>query len=387
MDTRNFEAAMMYLRSMAGAGPQYMILYVTSRCNAKCRMCFNWDGMINRRPLPQHTLEDLEKLARSVKPLPQLTLSGGEPLLRDDVPAIVKAFYDHARTRFFTVPTNAFQPKRVDALISHFVEECPDGFLNFCLPFHGLKATHDNIMGVPDSFEKRNETYRRVCEARKKHKNISCILNCVMSKYNHTEYREIVDLAMDEFPGAPLGVAFTRGKTHESGAGDFPLEDYQAMHAYLLERRSAIPGLNPYTRIQQAIMRQYRDTITGVVEGRVKNINCNAGRRLIVVHDTGTVYPCETLETPGLCAAENPPQDACLGNLHDFGYDLPKLLASEKARKVVGWIQNNPCACTWECAVTNSVTHTAGSALKLGKDIVRDVASAAFSGGNGGGNT
>lgn len=383
MDTRNFEAAMMYLRSMVGGSLQYMILYVTSRCNAKCRMCFNWDGMINRRPLPQHTLEDLERLARSVKLLPQITLSGGEPLLRDDVHAIIKAFYDHSRTRFFTVPTNSFQPKRVEALINRFVEECPDGFLNFCLPFHGLKETHDNIMGVPESYEKRNETYRRVCEAREKHKNISCVLNCVMSKYNHAEYREIVDLAMDQFPGAPLGVAFTRGKTHESGAGDFPLEDYQAMQAYLQERRSAIPGLNPYTRIQQAISRQYCDTISGVIGGSVKNINCQAGKRLIVVQDTGTVYPCETLEVPGMCTAEDPPKDACLGNLHDFGYDLPKLLAAEKARNVVDWIQNNPCACTWECAVTNSVTHTAGNALKLGKDIVKDVTASAFSGGNG----
>ena len=27
---------------------KYLILYVTSACNAKCRMCFNWDGMRER---------------------------------------------------------------------------------------------------------------------------------------------------------------------------------------------------------------------------------------------------------------------------------------------------------------------------------------------------
>ena len=91
--------------SIVSAGIQgkvpYLILHVTSACNARCRMCFNWEGMHERHQPRGISLEDLERLAASMNPLPQLTCSGGEPMLREDLPQILEAFYHKARTRFF----------------------------------------------------------------------------------------------------------------------------------------------------------------------------------------------------------------------------------------------------------------------------------------------
>jgi MoaA/NifB/PqqE/SkfB family radical SAM enzyme len=375
MSKRHLQAAKMYLRATLGGYVQYLILYVTSRCNARCRMCFNWDGMGRRRTREPHTLPELTRLAASMRLLPQLTLSGGEPLLRDDLIEIIKAFYREAHTRFFTVPTNALLPHEVENLINGFTRECPDGFLNLCLPFHGTEKTHDDIMGVRGSYARRNETYTVIQEARKAHPNVSCVLNCVLSSFNHAEYKEIVDLAIGEFSAAPLGIAYARGKMHEKEAAQFPLESYKAMHEYLARRHTPKKGLNPYTRIQEASAGQYRDTVSGVIEGRITRLNCRAGTRLLVVFDDGSVYPCETLETLGACPS---PEigNACMGNLHDFDYDLARLLDSEQAARVTHWIRTHACACTWECAVTSHVVHSPAQVARLGLNIARETLAA-----------
>ena len=44
---------------------KYMILHVNSVCNAKCRMCFSWDGMMDRWDAKGQSLEDLTRLAQS----------------------------------------------------------------------------------------------------------------------------------------------------------------------------------------------------------------------------------------------------------------------------------------------------------------------------------
>jgi MoaA/NifB/PqqE/SkfB family radical SAM enzyme len=333
-------------------------------------MCFNWDGMAARRQAPEHSLDDLERLALSMRVLPQLTLSGGEPLLRDDVHSILKAFYDSAHTRFFSVPTNGLLPEKAEGLIGKFVELCPNGYLNFCLPFHGTEPIHDDIMGVPGSYAKRNATCEVVRKARERHRNVSCVLNCVMSSFNAHEYREIVDLAVNEFADIPLGIAYARGNTHEPEAKEFPLDAYKAMHKYLLERKRAKRGLNPYTRIQDAMSRQYCEFVSGVIEGRIKSMNCRAGKRLLVIYETGVVYPCETLEALGVCDTM-PQGDACMGDLHDFGYDLPRLLSGDKARSVLEAIKKNPCTCTHECAVTSSVFHSLREVMILTGRILR----------------
>jgi MoaA/NifB/PqqE/SkfB family radical SAM enzyme len=69
-----------------------VILYVTAGCNLKCVMCSY------REPLPNElTLEEITNLAAELARfgLRQIVYSGGEPLLRRDLPAIAQAFQSY----------------------------------------------------------------------------------------------------------------------------------------------------------------------------------------------------------------------------------------------------------------------------------------------------
>lgn len=360
--SRTFRAAWDMASARLSGRVLYLILHVTARCNARCSMCFNWNGMTARRMRPEHTVADLTKLAASMKRLPQLTVSGGEPLLRDDLAEILAAFHTHAHTRLFTVPTNGLLPGKAAALITAFQRQCPGAFLNFCLPFHSADAgRHDAIMGVPDSAARRDETYAEIAEASRAHPNISCVLNFVMSAANHTEYREAIEAAMSRYPAAAFGIAYARGVTHEPGATDFPLQSYVDAHALLARRqrtrRQRMRGVfNPFARATAAAARQFSETVAEVARGDRSRLACHAGRRLLAIYDDGDVRPCELLETrPFIDRAE----DASLGDLHNFDYDLARLLDAPKAREVLARLDAQACACTWECAIYSSILNSA----------------------------
>lgn len=375
MDLKRIMAAS---RSMGAAVVRrkikYLILHVNSVCNARCRMCFSWRGMQDRHDVRGISLDNLAKLAASLRPLPQLTCSGGEPLLRPDLGEVLHAFHRQADTRFFTVPTNALAPECVDALIDAFVARCSKAYLNFCLPFHGVPGAHDDIMGVPGAFEAMRETYARIQARRKEHPNVSCVLNFVMSQFNHAGYRDTIDLALREFPDAPLGIALCRGATREAGAGQVPVESYQAAQRYRSEHHRSLPGFNPYAVLFNAIGEQTARLVEEVAAGERESLCCGAGRNLAVIYDDGKVYPCEILEgaeTPFACAGDTPPASACLGNLNEFGFDIDALLRAPQAREVLGWLDKHSCACTWECAIYSKIVHSPREMASLAREIAR----------------
>ncbi len=353
---------------------EYLVLHVTSQCNARCRMCFNWDGMRARAKEESHSVSELVKLARSMRQLPQLTCSGGEPLLREDLPEIVQAFYEHSGTRFFSIPTNALRPDRVASMAEHFVNHCPDGFLNFCLPFHGVDAHFDDILGVPQAYKHFHDTWDVIQKLRARHANISCVLNFVMSKFNYGSWREALDRAMTDYADAPIGVAYARGLTHEREASDVPLDEYRAAQEYLRQHKRQSKNFNPYVVMFDTIGELITTVVADVAAGNRRDIGCHAGRRLLVVYENGLVYPCEMLEVVGIPegkSGETKPEDPCLGNLHDFDYDMAALLRTERARLLTRWIARHECACTWECAIYNRTIHSPSEVLKLAAAMTR----------------
>ena len=67
-------------------------------------------------------------------------------------------------------------------------------------------------------------------------------------------------------------------------------------------------------------------------------VPCVAGRWSVVVDEAGRVLPCE-------------PLGEVMGDLKDFDFRLPALIASPRARAVVDRIRRERCHCDWRCLV------------------------------------
>ncbi|MBF0194856.1 MAG: 4Fe-4S cluster-binding domain-containing protein, partial [Magnetococcales bacterium] len=96
--------------------PWYLILYVTSRCNQKCNMCFYWQELNNFKKSQEFTLDEYKKIAQNFPDLFQLTITGGEPTLRDDLADIVEIFYKTCRPRRVTIASNGSRPDQLERL-------------------------------------------------------------------------------------------------------------------------------------------------------------------------------------------------------------------------------------------------------------------------------
>jgi len=346
-----------------------MIFHVTAQCNAHCKMCFNHallSKMQNTSPL---SLYEIRSFVQNLSCLPQLTFSGGEPLLRDDLAEIIKLFYRKAGTRFFSVPTNALSPDKVEDLINSFTAQCENGFLNFCIPFHGEADLYDEILGVTGAFDKLKETYRVICRSKRSHPNISCLLACVVTKDNYQRLNRIFDLADREFTEFPVGLAFCRGTPREPETAEFPVEAYYASYQTYFQRRKMKSRKNPYTIMFEAIGRQFCEIVTAVAKGDMKNLNCRAGRNIITVYPDGSVYPCELTDQIGTCSTNVCLDSYLMGNLKNYDFDLPALLNNPDADRIRNWIQHTDCACTWECAIYNKIMHSPHQIITLGKHV------------------
>src|SRR5262245_45755658 len=108
--------------------PLHLTVFVTGRCNAKCRHCFYWEEV--DAGAEGMSVAEFEALGATVGPLLWLALGGGEPTLREDLPGIVRAFR-RSRPNVVSVPTNGFLPERAEALARQIADAHPGSFVVF----------------------------------------------------------------------------------------------------------------------------------------------------------------------------------------------------------------------------------------------------------------
>ena len=193
-----------------------------------------------------------------------------------------------------------------------------------------------------------------------------------MSKFNAANYKKIIDIAFDQYPEAPMGIAYARGLPKEREAVEVPLDIFQEAHTYLNDRRKNRNRFNPYSVMFSAIGKRMADNVVAVVQGEKKNLNCRAGRRFLVIYEDSNVFPCELLDVVGVPNHDdkNAPEKSMLGNLQDFNYDLSALLNSEQAQMIMKWIDSHGCVCTWECAIYSRLMHSPVEILNVGGNAI-----------------
>ena len=75
--------------------PARVNLAVTHRCQSRCRTCLVWKG----GPEPELSLEDFRRFFAENRHLAALTVTGGEPFLREDLADVLGAAVEQCRDR------------------------------------------------------------------------------------------------------------------------------------------------------------------------------------------------------------------------------------------------------------------------------------------------
>ncbi len=330
-----------------GSSPLYLVLFVTDRCNAKCKHCLLADGVHQPDKGSELTLDEFEKLSTSMDQLLFLLPTGGEPFIRDDLGEIIKIFYRNNRVRNIGVPTNGFFTEKIIQTTKDILTSCPELDFGIDVSIDGIKEVHDGIRGVSGLFDKAVETFHHLKSLEKTFPKFNVNIETTVSSYNDKYLSENYDYFTKELKAGNIFTLLTRDKPRDCASKFFDIKQYEA-YADKMEKGIKTGVLKgyytfPFSDIINAKRLIRHRIITKIVQTNKFQIPCYAGLLGATVFSNGDVYPCE-LHT-----------DMKLGNLRDYDMDFKTLWNDDDAEKARIAIKKDKCFCTYECFLTINI--------------------------------
>tara|TARA_B100001123_G_C15292624_1_gene1017976 strand:+ start:1229 stop:2317 length:1089 start_codon:yes stop_codon:yes gene_type:complete len=329
----------------------YLIFYVTNRCNFRCNFCFYRDEIDKGLKPDELTLDEIKKFSKSIGPLMQLSLTGGEPFLRKEFTEIADILITNTNPQYVTIPTNGSLGRRIKEFYEYMLPKFPKTFFRHVYSIEGIGHKHDQLREVKGSYDKIIKSFNEVTYLRKKYNNFIIDSNSVFTKDSEDSLLKTIKHLKENFSFDNLSVTYARGKIPDENLKNVAKNKYVMINDYIesIER-------NKETRLFSNIIRGVstvsRDHVMKVAFDDQFVTPCVAGKKLIIVSETGDVMPCEIL-------------DDKIGNLKNFNYNLKEILKSNESKKINKWIKDTKCKCTFECATAASVVWNASNYPKI----------------------
>lgn len=293
--------------------PTDAILAVNHRCNTFCVMCDIWSRP-DRHELPP---EWYRRLPTSLK---NINISGGEPFMRDDLPAIIAVLRDHLDAPRFVFSTNGVLSEKI---ATQAVAMAKDGPIAIRISTDGVGEVHDRIRNHKGAFGKVMATVRALQAGG----IMDLGLACTGSRDNPGALGAVKQLAEE------LNVDYVCSVVHSSEVyfGDqkdmVPRDDVTRADLIDIATRQLRSR-----RPKDWFRAYYTDGIVDYIDGRPRREPCTAAVRHIHVDHKGVVFPCNILNRP-------------LGNLNEHTWEeiealqtTPGVLHDVRTCKIQCWM-------------------------------------------------
>jgi len=320
--------------------PIHLTFFLTRRCNARCPFCFYLQGNErNKNEAAELSLQEIEKISRSLKSLLWLAFSGGEVYLRKDLVEISEIFYRQNRPAIMLLPTNGLTPELICERTEQILQRCPESVIAVKLSMDGLHEDHDRLRDTPGSFRKTLDTHARLRGLLDVYANFELGINTVFLSGNQDKMDEIIEF-VDAMEGVRTHtISLVRGDLANNAYKNVDLSKYHNAISRLArnlsgERRRTYRFTGARIKAAQDVLqrRLIHDTMTA----RQRLITCYAGRANLVLTEIGEVYPCEIRKDS-------------FGNVRDYNYDIGKVCETPNAKRTLASIYDRECYCSHEC--------------------------------------
>ena len=249
---------------------------VTLSCNCNCRHC-DLGGVIKGEK--QIGPEEYGDLTRRLSPV-AAQISGGEPLLRKDIAAIVRAI-KQGGVKYAILVTNGVLLNE-----SNYLQLREAGVDQFSVSLDFPDERHDEFRRRPGLYKRLEQRLPRLAKLGFR----DIILNTAITKAN---LKEILPLAKKAFEWG-VDISYSAYTALRTGNGDYCLsngEDLgilrQAINELIMLKKEDIRLANPELTL--------RDTLKFFEQGYMPN--CKAGIRFLVVMPDGSLVPCSLQRT------------------------------------------------------------------------------------------
>ena len=280
----------------------------TWKCNSRCITCAIWkDKDAGKNDL---SIEEIDRFSQSkyFKNVQYITLSGGEPTLRPDLPELVSVLHKNIPSASFGITTNGMSPDIEEKMFRKILNNNPE--INFRLvgiSLNGPKDIHDLTRGIPEAWDKAVETYERL-------KNlVHCEFSFAFCKENITHFNWVRDFAKSK--GSKAYICWTV-MNDRFDVTDKDLVFWQpgmekVLSKYAMEE-SPFPD-NLLGKIGNIIALPHSITLACLYDHIInrKKMPCFAGSQIVHVDPNGNVFPCNFKLS----------HDRIIGNIRDKSFD------------------------------------------------------------------
>ena len=324
--------------------PSHITFFITGRCNLRCKMCFYWQNIDNADIRKELTIEEIKKISKNFNRVIWLSITGGEPFLRNDVYEIVECFYKNNNVKNVSIYTNGFFPQRVIETVKRIMDNLKDCFLTINISIDGPKELHDEIRGIKGSFERCIITLKLLEELRKEYKKLCIGIIYTMNSLNEDYVEETFNTLKSKVYFDSFYVNFTRGNPRDPSTKNFSILKYLNAHKFLKKMiECGVINQNGYPFSSFKFVASNILTpkyLVKIVSGNKVPFKTKAGKLSVVIGEYGDVWASESISES-------------LGNLRDFDYNIKLLLRSRKAINIIKKIDNNSIA--HECNIVPDI--------------------------------
>ena len=349
---------------MKPINPLTFTFSVTAACQSRCQTCNIGNVYLDNPKIAKNnlSLDEIEKVFKSLGRVYFFNVSGGEPFMRKELAEIIRLACVHLKPRLFHIPTNGIGTRQIEAvtlqLLKHMDEHLPASVPITIKPsIDGVGAVHDHVRGYKGNFEKLERTIDALLEIRQRHPRLHVDLGTVISNHNLQHLDEIEDWVHARgIESYRHEIAEQRAEFHNLGDPITPSPD---VYAELVERFKAkilenVKSKAPLTRLTEAVRMVYYDVAVQILKERRQVSPCYGGISNIHMNYDGEVWPCCVLGGT-----------QSLGRVRDFDYDVQALLRSDGARASRKYIADGNCACPLANQWLNNVLLSPRHMLKV----------------------
>ena len=324
--------------------PIVLTYSVTAACRSLCKTCKIGRVYLDNPELAKLdlSLEEVEKVFKTLGPLYYFNVSGGEPFMRMDLAEIIQLACIYLKPRLLHIPTNALSPKSIERLtykiLNYMDKHLPPSVPISIKPsIDGVGEMHDYVRGIKGNFAKLEETIDRLLAIRSKNPRLHVDLGTVISNLNIHHLNDIEDWVHNRgIESYRHEIAEQRVEFHNIGDPITPPPDvYERLTLKFADKIVRNIKKKAFlTRTTEAVRVAYYHVAIQILKQRRQVTPCYGGLSNIHLNYNGDIWPCCILG-----AEKN------LGNVRDWNYDMQALMASDQAKKSRKYIADKNCAC------------------------------------------
>ena len=275
--------------------PVNLIFFVTSQCNLLCTHCFYWEELNKKRD--ELNLEEIARITLSLPNLLSVSLTGGEPFLRKDLPEIAALFEQNSSVRNIQIPSNGFLVERTVLRAEETLKKVRRARVCTGVSLDGPEEIHNKIRQNPRSYERAILTFRELKKLKREYANLSVGIALTVSAANQNVLDDFFRYLTEDLRPDAVAITLARGNPLDPSLKDVDSAIYRKFSEKVIQYRRNNQLTDRWQDHLVVAKEEETYRLINQAAGAEKRISpCYAGELIGILSETGEVYVCETLD-------------------------------------------------------------------------------------------